>query len=244
MSSSDQERQQVAYYAKTAAVYDATHVKTDDEHALGIRYMIQLLRMHGAHTVLDVGSGTGRAVKALLDAGFDVTGVEVVRALIDVAEQQGVPAGVIQEGRGQALPFPDGSFDAVCEFGVLHHVKKPNEVVREMIRVSRSAVFLSDTNRFGRAGLLARLVKLAFWKSGLWAPFYFLWTKGKSCDISECDGIAYSYSVFDSYSLLDSWADNVIPIPTKVEGQRLHSWVHPLLTSSHVLLCALRNNPH
>ena len=241
MSSPTEEQLQATYYAKTATAYDATHVHDDDEHALGIRYMIQLLRMHGARTVLDVGSGTGRAVKALLNAGFDVTGIEVVKSLIEVAEQGGVPVGLIREGRGQALPFADGTFDAVCEFGVLHHVKKPNEVVREMIRVSRMGVFLSDTNRFGRASLFARLVKLIVWKIGFWMPFYFFWTKGRNCDISDCDGIAYSYSVFDSYSVVDAWADSVVAIPTKVEGPRLHSWLHPLLTSSHVLLCGLRD---
>ena len=242
MSLTSDERQQAAYYAATAAGYEATHVHLDDEHALAIRYMIHLLRMRGARTVLDVGSGTGRAVKALLDAGFEVTGIEPVKALIEVGEQQGVPPGVIREGRGQALPFANGSFDAVCEFGVLHHVKRPNEVVREMIRVSRLGVFLSDTNRFGRAGVLARLVKLAAWKTGLWPAMYFCWTKGKNCDISDCDGIAYSYSVFDSFRLLDVWADQIFAIPTKVEGRRVRSWAHPLLTSSHVLLCALRDN--
>lgn len=240
MNLTREEQQQAAYYAETAAAYEATHVH-DDEHALGIRYMIHLLRMLGARTVLDVGSGTGRAIRALLDAGFEVTGIEPVKALIDVGERSGVPAGVIREGRGQALPFTNGSFDAVCEFGVLHHVKKPNEIVQEMIRVSRFAVFLSDTNRFGRASIPARLVKLAAWKSGLWPAFYFVWTRGKSCDISECDGIAYSYSVFDSYGLFDAWADHVLAIPIKVEGRRLRSWAHPLLTSSHVLLCALRD---
>ncbi len=101
-----------------------------------------------------------------------------------------------------------------------------------MIRVSRIAVVLSDTNRFGRASWLARVVKLAAWTTGLWAPFYFFWTKGKNCDVSDCDGIAYSYSVYDSYSLLDRWADRMLAIPTKVEGRRAHSWLHPLLTSS------------
>ena len=70
-------------------------------------------------------------------------------------------------GSGLQLPFPDASFDAVCEFGVLHHVEHPNAVVREMLRVSKTAIFLSDTNRFGRGRLFARLVKLALWKLGI-----------------------------------------------------------------------------
>lgn len=109
-----------------------------------------------------------------------------------------------------------------------------------MIRCSKTAVFLSDTNRFGRAGILTRMAKLFLYKSGLWRVAYYVWTRGKNCDISECDGIAYSYSVYDSFNQIAEWADRVIMIPTKIEGSRVKSWFHPLLTSSHVLLCAFK----
>lgn len=233
-------RAQGEYYTRSASSYDHTHVKMDDEHALGVAYMIDLMRRHDIKRVLDVGCGTGRATKILLDAGFDVVGIEPVEALLQLAEQKGMPKERLVLGSGQQLPFPDGSFDAVCEFGVLHHVERPNEVVREMLRVAKKAVFLSDTNRFGRGRLFARLVKLSVWKLGLWRLCYFLVKGGKNYDCSECDGIAFSYSVYDSYNLIEAWADYVIPIPTKVEGRRLRSWAHPLLTSSHLLLAGIK----
>jgi len=107
--------------------------------------------------------------------------------------------------------------------------------------VSRRAIFLSDTNRFGRAGLGTRLVKLALYRMGLWPLAYLAWTKGRGCDISDCDGVAYSYSVYDSLTQVEAWADRTALIPTKIEGARRVSWAHPLLTSSHVLLCGLRD---
>ena len=230
------------YYADTAATYDRTHVKMDDEHAIGIAYMIDLMRRHGVKRILDVGCGTGRVTKVLLDAGFDVIGIEPVTALLHEAEKKGIPKERLIEGTGTMLPFLNQSFDAVCEFGVLHHVEHPNEVVQEMLRVARTAVFLSDTNRFGRGHLLTRLIKLTLWKMGIWRPCYFLAKGFKSYDYSECDGIAFSYSVYDSYNLIEAWADRVIAIPTKVEGQRFYSWLHPLSTSSHVLLCGIRGS--
>ncbi len=53
---------------------------------------------------------------------------------------------------GLALPFKDDGFDAVVESSVLRHVSDPKAVVSEMIRVARKAVFLVDSNIFGRAG--------------------------------------------------------------------------------------------
>lgn len=234
---------QLEYYTRSASSYDQTHVKMDDEHALGMAYMIDLMRRHGMKRVLDVGCGTGRASKVLLDLGFDVIGLEPVEALLQEAEKKGMPKERLVNGSGLKLPFPDGSFDAVCEFGVLHHVEHPNEVVREMIRVARNGIFLSDTNRFGRGRLFARIVKLTLWKLGIWRQAYFLAKGFKSYDCSECDGIAFSYSVYDSFNLIDQWADRMIMIPTKVEGRRLHSWIHPLMTASHVLLCGIRGRP-
>ena len=231
------------YYTHSASSYDSTHVKMDDEHAIGMAYMIDLMRRHGMKRILDVGCGTGRATKVLLDAGFDVIGLEPVEALLQEAEKKGMPKERLIKGSGVQLPFPDKSFDAVCEFGVLHHVEHPNEVVREMIRVSRAGIFLSDTNRFGRGRLFARIVKLTLWKLGIWRPAYFLAKGGKSYDCSECDGIAFSYSVYDSFNLIEAWADQMIMMPTKVEGRRLYSWIHPLMTSSHILLCGIKGRP-
>jgi SAM-dependent methyltransferase len=230
---------QADHYTSSAAVYD-TITKVDEEHAIGLAYMIDLMRRHGVKRILDVGCGTGRATKVLLDAGFDVIGIEPVEALLQEAERKGIPKERLVNGSGLQLPFPDESFDAVCEVAVLHHVEHPNAVVKEMLRVSKTAIFLSDTNRFGRGRLFSRIVRFIIWKLGIWRQTYFLAKGFKSYDYSEGDGIAYSYSVYDSYNLIDAWADRIIAIPTKVEGRRLRSWIHPLMTSSHILLCGIK----
>jgi SAM-dependent methyltransferase len=235
------EEAQRDYYERTAHNYEAVHVGTQDEHSIALTHCVAILRMLNIKTILDVGSGTGRGVRALLEAGFVVKGIEPVAALIEQGEKLGTPKGAVILGDGFNLPFKDGAFDAVCEFGVLHHVRKPNVMVKEMLRVSNAAIFLSDTNRFGRAGLVSRLCKLALWKSGLWPLAYWMWTKGRGCDISECDGIAFSYSVYDSFNLIDRWASRSFAIPTKKEVTTPATWLNPLLTASHVLLCGVRD---
>jgi hypothetical protein len=66
-------------------------------------------------------------------------------------------------------------------------------------------------------------------------------TKGKMYGVSEGDGVFYSYSVFDSYNELYDWADRIWFVPTAPEKPE-RSWLHPLITSPHVLLCALKNS--
>src|SRR5207253_1727294 len=103
-------------------------------------------------SLLDVGAGTGRGIKFFMERNPDlkIVSIEPVQALIDEAIKGGVPEGIVAQGRGEALPFNDRAFDAVCEFGVLHHASNPDEVLAEMMRVARKAVFISDTNRFGQ----------------------------------------------------------------------------------------------
>jgi hypothetical protein len=85
----------------------------------------------------------------------------------------------------------------------------------------------------------ARLVKLVLGHCGLWPAANFLKTGGAGYTISSGDGLSYSYSVFDSVDILQAWADRLILVPTSPVEHR--GWHHPLLTSSHVLVCALRD---
>jgi len=203
--------------------------------------IISILRPLDIQSLLDVGSGTGRGLQdfAASFPGALVCGVEPVRALL----QQGVAAGNTQtvsllQASGEALPFGDGSFDAVSEFSILHHVPNPFAVVREMLRVARRAVVIVDCNRFGQGSLPAKLFKLFLCKTGLWHAFNFVRTRGKRYQISEGDGLFYSYSVYDSYDLVASWADRILVLPSGQTHSR--SWFHPLLSAEGVILVATR----
>ena len=233
---------QRSYYTKTAARYDSMHAHEASTDPSMSKFVHALLRMVEAHSVLDVGTATGLGLRELKDAlpEMVVCGVEPVAALIDEAVQQGNSARVpIIQASGDALPFPAASFDAVCEFGVLHHASNPSAVVKEMLRVAKKAVFLCDSNRFGQGSRAARLLKLFLWKSKLWRAYTFLRTGGRGYFITEGDGLAYSYSVYDSYDLVSRWADRVVLIPSG-PGEKSSSWFHPLLNSRGVLVCAFK----
>ena len=227
------------YYTQTASVYDEMHVHPNDEHYVALQHIVSLADGAGISNFLDVGSGTGRAIKYLLEKGLKVHGLEPVPALIEQAvAKHGLDTRAMVCGVGERLPFAAESFDAVCEFGMLHHVPNPNLVVKEMTRVARKAVFISDSNRFGQGRMSVKLLKLSLAKMRLWRAANFIKTRGKGYTIMEGDGLAYSYSVFDSYDLLASWATKIILIPTSTDARA--NWCHPLLTSGNVLVCAFK----
>lgn len=236
------EKLQAAYYARTASHYDEMHAADPwDEHYTALQIIHAVSDLVGLETFLDVGAGTGRAVLFFRNRGKNIRGVEPIQAFIKQATAKGLPENTILCGDGRSLPFDDQSFDAVLECGVLHHVAEPPVVVKEMMRVARKAVFLSDSNRFGQGGMGARLIKLTFYKMGLWRAARYVRTRGKTYTISDGDGLAYSYSIYDSYSQLADWADVIWCVPT-TSAKPSKSWFHPLLTSPHGLLCAMRTS--
>ncbi len=229
------------YYSENAARYEEMHAHEGSTDAFSMKFFHAILRMLDAQSVLDVGTATGRNLRDLKEGlpHLSVCGVEPVAALVEQAIQKGNDAfGSILQASGEKLPFSDASFDVVCEFAVLHHAHDPSAVVKEMLRVAKKAVFISDSNRFGQGSRAARLIKLGLYKSRLWGIFNYLKTFGKGYLISEGDGLAYSYSVYDSFEEIAQWADRMILIPSG--NEKVSSWLHPLLTTSGVIVCALR----
>jgi ubiquinone/menaquinone biosynthesis C-methylase UbiE len=231
------------YYTDTVAEYDTAHAGEGADNPLTLRLLLGFLRMIEARTVLDIGAGTGRAIRHLMENMPDlvVRGVEPVAAQIDVAVQKrGIPKGTIIQGVGEALPFEDASIDVVCSFAVLHHVINPDAVVSEMLRVARKGVIIIDGNRFGLGRWPVRILKLALYKAGVWKIVNFLKTGGKGYNLTDGDGLFYSYSVYDSFDRIAEWAGQLIVLPN--EKSKARSWLHPLLTSGGVFLCAMKES--
>lgn len=202
---SEDVRRQRAYYSETAASYAARHVSDDDEHMIALGLFAGLARRLPHGSFLDVGAGTGRAVRFLKREfpNARVLGVEPAPEL----RQAGLAVGDLspedlRDGDATRLPFADGEFDWVVETGVLHHIRDYRAAVREMARVARIGVLISDSNNMGQGGPIARGVKRLIKGLGLWDLAVLAQTRGKGYKWSEGDGVYYSFCAFDCVALL------------------------------------------
>ncbi len=102
--------------ASFAAIYDVIHESEPGFLQAQLAFLRD--RLGTCRTLLDAGCGTGRHLPALADAGYAVTGLDVSRAMLAIAQAklagQNLPA-CLARGRLQALPFASHSFDAtIC----------------------------------------------------------------------------------------------------------------------------------
>jgi SAM-dependent methyltransferase len=103
-------------------------------------------------TLLDVGTGAGdiaaRAVREGRSRGVElqVFGVDLSHALAREASEAGTPSAC---GDALSLPFGDRSVDVVLCSQLLHHFSDDDavRVLRELDRVARRAVIVSDLRR-------------------------------------------------------------------------------------------------
>lgn len=115
-------------------------------------------------TLLDVGTGTGRAAIALARRGARVTAVDASAEMLAVAQRRAAEAAVrvtFDRGDAHALPFGDGSFDAAVALRVLMHTPDWRRCLAELCRVSRSRVVFDYPSATSAAAFQAAARRLA-----------------------------------------------------------------------------------
>ena len=232
----DEIERQRQYYAETAREYDAMHVVEGDEHFFALAFLMASVEYLDAKLILDIGSGTGRAIRYIKRhrPELRVVGIEPVKELRDVGYSYGLSQEDLISGDATELQFKQSEFDLVCEFGVLHHIRKPEFAISEMLRVANKAFFISDSNNFGRGSLIGRSIKQMVNSCGLWWLANRFLTRGKGYTSSTGDGIAYSYSVYNSLGTIRPRCREVHILNTKGGAE------NPYRTASHVALLGIK----
>jgi ubiquinone/menaquinone biosynthesis C-methylase UbiE len=94
--------------------------------------------------VLDVGCAKGFLVKDLITVcpGLEVFGIDISDYAIKNCDPEVI--GRLHQGRADALPFPDSSFDAVISLNTIHNYDRAGVVtaLREVQRVSKGKGFV------------------------------------------------------------------------------------------------------
>jgi len=125
------------------------------------RTLIDLIAPQPGEAILDIGCGAGSLDRLLAQrtAGANpITAIDMnpfwLREAEALAAEEGL-AGAIRflPGNAEAVPFPDGSFDAVFSVTVLEECDA-DRAIGEMIRVTRPG---------GRIGIVVRALDLPQW---------------------------------------------------------------------------------
>jgi SAM-dependent methyltransferase len=110
---------------------------------------LNFLQLHGAQSILEVGSGLGILTRevALRCPLAEVVGVEFSAAQLARA-QAGMPNLRFVQGDAHDLQFANDSFDVVYCRWVLEHVADPARVLQQMRRVARPGgrVFVEEND--------------------------------------------------------------------------------------------------
>jgi ubiquinone/menaquinone biosynthesis C-methylase UbiE len=119
--------------------------------------------------LLEIGCGTGGKGRSVA-RGARIVGVDIhLPALLRA--QVGAPGSTVVGATNEALPFKDGSFDAVLSYGTLQYTDWPR-VVQECRRVMRAGgrgafVENMEGNPFVRVGRAMRFNRRGKWPSRL-----------------------------------------------------------------------------
>jgi SAM-dependent methyltransferase len=140
---------------RTKRFFDAIARKYDRVYALSGRTSRERLarvvhELAGRPRVLVLGLGTGRELPALLDAGHEVTGLDVSEEMTAICNRRArtVPT-VVADFWASPLPFGDASFDAVIALhGTIAHpptTRAYAELAGELARVlAAGGVFVAE----------------------------------------------------------------------------------------------------
>ena len=117
--------------------------------------------------LLEVGCGIGTDLVRFAKGGARVTGIDLAHTAIDLArknfELNGVQAEELRVANGEALPFPDASFDVVYGHGVIQYTSDAPQLIRECHRVLKpggTGIFMVY-NRVSWLNALSKVMKVA-----------------------------------------------------------------------------------
>lgn len=135
---------------------------TEEEH----RMALAMLSIDSGDRVLDVACGPGNFTRDFARVASEglVVGIDASAPMLDVAVRDTDEHNVAYlRGDACALPFRDGSFEAVCCFAALYLIEEPMRALAEIVRVlapgGRLALLTSCSRGPLPAGVASSIVR-------------------------------------------------------------------------------------
>jgi len=97
--------------------------------------------------ILDVGCGEGFTLSRFKEKniGKELEGIDYLETAIELGRKNH-PDLKLKQGNIYKLPYKDNSFDLVICTEVLEHVERPQEALKELVRISGKYIMLSVPN--------------------------------------------------------------------------------------------------
>lgn len=99
--------------------------------------VVRAARVPEGAAVVDIGCGTGSALRALAGRAGALTGVDPTARMIHHARAQSDGSITYHVAPAEALPLPDGSQDIALAINAVHHWSDPGAGLAEAFRVLR-----------------------------------------------------------------------------------------------------------
>ncbi len=139
-------------FDNAADVYDATRALEPHIVAKQTEALLGVLRERDIERLLEVGIGTGRITRPLMERGVRVSGIDISPRMVERLREQLTPRHIAPDltfADATRLPFRDASFHAVLMVHVLHLVSDWRATIAEMRRVlTPDGVFLHDVTQY------------------------------------------------------------------------------------------------
>jgi ubiquinone/menaquinone biosynthesis C-methylase UbiE len=167
------DKRAVAGFGRAAEAYDRGR---PGYPADAVAWLAEKLGLGPGGTVLDLGAGTGKLSRLLVETGARVFAVEPVEKMRQLLE---TVAGVeALAGRAEAIPLPDGSADA-CTIAQAFHWFEPVAALAELHRVLRPGSALGLLwNRLDEADPLTAAFSAVLARYRAHPPVGYTWPEG------------------------------------------------------------------
>jgi demethylmenaquinone methyltransferase/2-methoxy-6-polyprenyl-1,4-benzoquinol methylase len=149
------------YSSTTARLYDSIIEPLNRKlRGMGLR----MCAPQPGLAVLDVGCGTGTFLELFGEGGCEITGIDLSENMLEQARRRLGDTATLVHGDATDMPFPDGAFDVVTFFLMIHEVEPATrrELLREALRVLRvdGRILIVDYHPGPIRGRRGRLIRL------------------------------------------------------------------------------------
>lgn len=158
------------FFDKEARGYDIDVL----EGNLGKRYVNEIEKniiereVKNVKNILDVGIGTGRFSKILIDKNITVTGLDISEEMLKAAEEKLGEKVELFLGDAENIPFNDNSFDGIVCMRVFKYFKNHEKALREFNRICKKngLVIFGAANSISYQSVINFISKI-FYKVGI-----------------------------------------------------------------------------